>query len=177
MHIINHGTWSRYTPSPYPKDIPANVLFCSRDSDGKDWYELVREKQTFADGSAKMTVYDNIVRAVYVDESFLFPQGCMLLEQADFGGRFYNAETNTLEDPPVVIPDVPASSAKLVLADDGIYEAVEDICVNHPVVAVRIYWTTAATWQFNNPYVQAIGAEMNLSAAQMVDMFRRAALK
>lgn len=81
----------------------------------------------------------------------------------------------TLEDAP--IESVSASSAKLVLDDDGIYEAVETICVDHPVLAVRIYWTTAATWERGNPYVQAIGMEMELSDEQMDDMFRRATLK
>lgn len=81
----------------------------------------------------------------------------------------------TLEDAP--IEPVPASSAKLVLDDDGIYSAVEAICLDHPVLAVRIYWTTAATWERGNPYVQAIGAEMELSDEQMDDMFRRATLK
>lgn len=81
----------------------------------------------------------------------------------------------TLEDAP--IEPVPASSAKLVLDDDGIYSAVEAICLDHPVLAVRIYWTTAATWERGNPYVQAIGTEMELSDEQMDDMFRRATLK
>lgn len=78
---------------------------------------------------------------------------------------------------PVVIDPVPASSAKLVLDDDGIYEQVESICLNHPVAAVRIYWMSAINWDFNNAFVQAIGTEMNLSDEQMLDMFARARLK
>jgi len=72
---------------------------------------------------------------------------------------------------------VAASSAKLVLDDDGLYATVEDICQNHPVNAVRVFWESANTWVEDNAYVLAIGSELNLTAEQMHDKFARAKLK
>jgi hypothetical protein len=72
---------------------------------------------------------------------------------------------------------VDASSAKLVLDDDGLYAAVADICESHPVTAVRIFWESANTWAEDNPYVLAIGTEFNLSAEAIHSMFQRALLK
>lgn len=73
---------------------------------------------------------------------------------------------------------VAASSAKLVLADDGIYSQVETICLDPAAyVGVRIYWTSANTWVEDNPYVLAIGTELGLADSQMHNMFERALLK
>lgn len=72
---------------------------------------------------------------------------------------------------------VAASSAKLVLDDDGLYDDVEAICLDHPVNAVRIFWESANTWVEDNPYVLAIGTELGLTEAQMHDKFLRAKLK
>lgn len=84
----------------------------------------------------------------------------------------------TAHDPPAPGPiTVAASSAKLVLDDDGLYSAVAGICENHPVTAVRIFWESANTWVEDNPYVLAIGVELGLTDAQMHDMFVRAKLK
>lgn len=77
--------------------------------------------------------------------------------------------------PPVTV--VSASQAKLILDDDGIYEAVQQVCVGHPVMAVRIFWESANQWEISNPYLRAIGAEFNLSDATIADMFTRASLK
>lgn len=72
---------------------------------------------------------------------------------------------------------VAASSAKLVLDDDGLYATVEGICRNHPVTAVRIFWESANTWSEDNPYVLAIGQELGLDDAAIHSMFERALLK
>lgn len=83
-----------------------------------------------------------------------------------------------VEPEPAPIPIVvAASSAKLVLDDDGLYQQVEDICRNHPVRAVRIFWESANTWSEDNPYVQAIGVELGLSDETVHAMFERALLK
>jgi hypothetical protein len=110
MKIINHGSWSRYTPRTVPRDVPAGVMFCRRDGDGVDWYDYIHgDGAKLAGGSVKMTVLEGTVRAVNRDATALFPQGCVVLEligdvspnpQAAFGGKFYDARTNALVDPP-----------------------------------------------------------------------------
>jgi hypothetical protein len=106
MKIIDHGMWVRYVPEPWPKDMLVNVMFCKND-DGKDWYEYIKGDEFVVD-SIKMTVLEDIVRAVYRDASMLFPQGCRVLEivydpipdpQAKYGGKLYNAEANSFADP------------------------------------------------------------------------------
>lgn len=72
---------------------------------------------------------------------------------------------------------VAASSAKLVLDDDGLYAGVAAVCLAHSVKAVRIFWESANTWAENNPYVLAIGTELGLSDEQMHEKFVRALAK
>jgi hypothetical protein len=112
MTIINHGSWLRYVPEVWPKDVPGNVMFCKRD-DGTDWYDFSRK----LDGrSIWMTVHDGVVQAVSRDASMLFPQNCRLLEvvgdscadpQAKYGGKLYDAKANSFGDraPPPQQPD------------------------------------------------------------------------
>ena len=125
------------------------------------------------------------------DASRLFPQNCRLIEITGseatddeaafiaFNGKLYDPATQTISDPPVIVQPlrVAASSAKLVLDDDGLYATVEGICQTHPVIAVRVFWDSANTWVEDNAYVLAIGAELNLTTDQMHDKFVRAKLK
>lgn len=78
-----------------------------------------------------------------------------------------------------VLPYVPivvsASAAKMILDNDGIYTAVETICLAHEVNAVRIFWQSANTWREDNPYVAAIAVEMSISSEEIHNKFVRAA--
>lgn len=108
------------------------------------------------------------------------PEGALVMGDDLLGWESddYRLDQVTLPDPvPPPATVVSASQAKLVLDDDGIYEAVQQVCTNHPVMAVRIFWESANQWGINNPYVQAIGAEFNLNEAAIADMFTRASLK
>jgi hypothetical protein len=111
MNITDHGTWVRYTPDPWPKDYPSFVMFC-KNVDGIDWYDYIKSDK-LSPVSIKMTVFEDIVRAVYRDASMLFPQGCLVLEipddpvldpQAKYGGKLYDAESNSFSDPPPLSP-------------------------------------------------------------------------
>jgi hypothetical protein len=106
MKIIDHGMWLRYVPEPWPKDRPFNVMFCKR-ADGTDWYKFF---PNLAAHSIKMTVLEDIVRAVSRDASKLFPQNCRLLEivdddigdpQAKYGGKFYDSKAKSFSEPPL----------------------------------------------------------------------------
>jgi hypothetical protein len=101
MKIVDHGSWSRYTPEVRPEHLPANVLFC-KNEDGVDWYDYLRDDQ-FAPSSIKLTVLEGVVRAATRDASMLFPQNCKVLEivgdqvvdpQAKYGDMIYDAKAS-----------------------------------------------------------------------------------
>lgn len=110
LSITSHGSWVRYTPSPWPQDFPAEVLFCRRESDNIDWYAHLNAEDSFYPGSVKCTVYQNSILAATTDATRLFPQACTVIEivgytgsdpQADFGGKVYDPVANTIGDAPV----------------------------------------------------------------------------
>jgi hypothetical protein len=110
MNIIDHGSWTRYVPEKPPEGLPGNIMFCRRDSDGKDWYAYIHgEHPELGGDSIKMTVHEGIVQAVYRDATMLFPQNSLLLEitddpvadpQAKYGGKLYDGRSKRFLDPP-----------------------------------------------------------------------------
>lgn len=69
---------------------------------------------------------------------------------------------------------VSAAQACLILEDDGLLAQVEAIVAQMPKT-VQIWFARANTWERDNPYVRGIGLELELTEAQMDEMFRRAA--
>jgi hypothetical protein len=72
-------------------------------------------------------------------------------------------------------PEVTAAQAKMALFRAGLLDAVE----NEVALAyrpVQIYYSSAATWQLDHPYVQGIGAMMGLSSERMSALFQDAAI-
>lgn len=111
MNIVDQGTWSPYTPDPYPANLPHNTAFAKRDSDGLDWYAAIYgQTPLFANDSVKATVWKLpnatwMVQAVDTDVTKMFPSGCRIIEIvgytgadafADFHGQQYDPATNTL---------------------------------------------------------------------------------
>jgi hypothetical protein len=102
MKIINHGEWEAYVPDPRPEELPANILFCRRKSDGVDWYEYQKK---LTDKAVYCVVLNGKINPVFRDPSMLFPQYGTVLEIVDkdtveiiaeYAGRKYDPETNTL---------------------------------------------------------------------------------
>jgi len=81
MNIKDHGDFVRYDPTEHPLKLH-KVQFCRRVSDGRDWYEILRELR--GTDTVKMTVIDvdgdPVVMATSRDASMLFPAGCRLIE-------------------------------------------------------------------------------------------------
>lgn len=81
MDIKNHGDFAPYEPPDHPLKVH-RVMFCKRISDGRDWYELVRELRDT--NSIKMTLKrvdgDLVVMATSHDASMLFPADGTLIE-------------------------------------------------------------------------------------------------
>lgn len=111
MHVITHGTWSRYSPAALPKGAPSNTIFCRSDSDGADWYEYRRTN--FNADSVKLNAYYReeagglVVGAAVYEADRLFPDNQTVLEvtgytgndpQADFGNKLYNPADATFSD-------------------------------------------------------------------------------
>lgn len=102
MKIIDHGTWSKYTPKKGHPDAPVNTMYCRRDSDEIDWYEYQKK---FDINTIKCTVFENVIQAVTRDASAMFPQNCRVIEIFDidtpkphdvYSGKEYDPKTNTL---------------------------------------------------------------------------------
>jgi hypothetical protein len=145
MTTKNHGTWVAYRPAKHPKDAPLGAMFTRRESDGKDWYDLVNEDKPFRQSqSVKMCLRSDksnwIVCVAVYDETMLFPQaGQLILEvtdyegtdpQRDFGGKTWDQKTDTFSDPPpppptnidinTLIARIAALEAKLRENKDGV---------------------------------------------------------
>lgn len=111
MNIKDHGRWAAYRPDPRPEGLPASVLFARRESDGKDWYEYIREEGAFQEGSIKLTVFDgDVVGAAVFEADRLWPgYGQRVLEiigitsadpQKEFGNKLYDQVTSSFAEPP-----------------------------------------------------------------------------
>jgi hypothetical protein len=106
-----HGSWSRYTPDPFPPEKPSNAMFLKRDTDGVDWYDYAHAAENWTDGSAKLVVQNwggtYVVNAANTDPTFLFPAGAIILEVIGFEGdaqqfanKIVDLATDTFTDPP-----------------------------------------------------------------------------
>jgi len=114
MKIINHGTWQIYYPVHQTRtDALFNIMYSKRDKDGVDWYDYLKAKGKFMDGSVKMTCYrdhegDWVVGAANRDPTMLFPgSGQIILEITDyigedpqdhFGRKIYDPDANVFKD-------------------------------------------------------------------------------
>jgi len=106
MKIINHGEWTRYTPSVPNPNAPANTIYVRRSSDGVDWYHFVQGG--FQEDTVKMMCSfqsdEWIVDSAVFDGDRLFPAERMVLEiegysgtdpAKDFNGKAYGSKTKT----------------------------------------------------------------------------------
>lgn len=115
-----HGSWSRYTPDPFPTEKPVNTMFCKRDTDGVDWYDYAHDPKNWTDGSAKLCIQSfgtdkMVVTAVNTDPTFLFPQDGTVLEVIGFEGdadQFHNNLVDLATDSFVPPPGPPVRTVK-----------------------------------------------------------------
>jgi hypothetical protein len=114
--ILDHGKWVRYQPDRLPQGMPPNTLFARRESDGVDWYDYVRDENSFTVDSVKFTATRQDSHNGYTvglatrDPTRLFPAGALLREIVDYrggddlqleiGNKLYNPDTQTLHEPP-----------------------------------------------------------------------------
>jgi hypothetical protein len=118
--IIDHGKWEIYKPDPVPEwaaplqGLATVPVFCRRESDGKDYYEL-RKAGLYQPNSVVCTVLADadgteVVKAVFRDTSMLFPFNQRIIEiigfdpddhkpHNEFAWKVYDPETKTLSDP------------------------------------------------------------------------------
>jgi len=75
---------------------------------------------------------------------------------------------------PLPVPDVSSAQAKIQLSRAKFLSAVKDT-VAEIGGEVEIWFTDARTWQRNNPHVNEIWAGLNLSPAEIDNLFREAA--
>lgn len=66
---------------------------------------------------------------------------------------------------------VTRAQALMALYKAGILDQVKQKVAAHPLEEVRIWYENALNWTRFNPYVMAIGEEMNLTDEQIDDLF------
>jgi hypothetical protein len=162
-------------------------MFCKRDSDGIDWYDFIFfNGSPFAPGSIKITIDEtNKVMVATRDESSLFPQRMTVLEvtgddvedtQEAYSGFIYDAEANTLSAPapaPVVVEPVSPRQARLALLAAGLLDEVQ-AAVDAAGGATKITWEYATEISRTDPMIDAIGAALNMTDAQIDALFATA---
>lgn len=94
MANISHGIWELYKPETTPEGAPSSALYAKRVSDGKDWYEYLKE-HPFQPNSAVVLVNDvsdgaggseTIATGAVLDPTRTFPAGTELVEVTDYQG-------------------------------------------------------------------------------------------
>lgn len=87
----------------------------------------------------------------------------------------YQADVDAVWVEPIMDPlKVSAVSALLVLDQSGLYNLVHSAMSNHPVGAVRVWYSRTINWEENHPYIQAFGPEFGLTNEQIHDLFVQA---
>ncbi len=73
---------------------------------------------------------------------------------------------------PVEIPKVTRYQARLQLYRAGLLQQVETL-VNHPEtsIEIKIAWEDAREWEKNSPFIIALSAALNLTSAQVDNLF------
>jgi len=95
-----------------------------------------------------------------------------------FLGRIFDPQTGVLSDPPPSVPhSVTPGQATMALYKAGLLDQVRAAVAAHDLEEVRIWFSTATMWERYNPYVQAIGMELELSEEQIDDLFLAAAME
>ena len=80
-------------------------------------------------------------------------------------------------EPPAPLPSVvSASQAKIALYNAGLLEQVKTLVGAHPYEPVRIWYADANQWERGHVYVQALGAELGLTAENIDALFQAASL-
>ena len=89
------------------------------------------------------------------------------------------AAGNTPEPPSATTPPPPAvsaSQAKIALYNAGLLDQVKTLVGAHPYEPVRIWYADANQWERGHVYVQALGAELGLTAGDIDALFQAASL-
>jgi hypothetical protein len=80
------------------------------------------------------------------------------------------AAHNSNRPPPVRVETVSAAQAVVALEHTGILEAVEAVVAAYPKT-VRLWYAKAQEWKRYNPYVMGIALELDLSDADVDQLF------
>lgn len=72
---------------------------------------------------------------------------------------------------------VTRAQALMALYKAGLLQQVKDAVAAHPLEEVRIWFENSLNWERNNPYVLAIGMELELTDDQIDGLFIAAALE
>ncbi|MGY3535777.1 hypothetical protein [Bradyrhizobium sp. USDA 4452] len=185
MNIINHGTWTRYEPDPYPADLPPGVIFAKNDATGQDWYDaLYGETPLCAADSVKVTATKEAdgswrLQAANKDATKVFPIGGLLLEitgytgadpQADFGQKRYDPASNAIGAFPARARSASPRQIMLAINQFGLRTQVED-WVKTQDQDTQDNWNYATEFVEDNPLIVACVAAVGKTEAEKTALF------
>ncbi|WFU52320.1 hypothetical protein QA639_21680 [Bradyrhizobium pachyrhizi] len=185
MNIINHGTWTKYDPDPYPADLPPGILFAKSDETGRDWYDaLYGETPLFAADSVKITATKEAdgswrLQAANVDATKVFPLSQLLIEvigytgtnpQKDFGQKRFDATASTISEFPARARSASPRQIRLALNQIGLRTQVED-WVKTQDQDTQDNWNYATEFVEDNPMLVACVAAVGKTEADKAALF------
>lgn len=199
------GTWTTYKPNPWPSEMPPEVLFAKRDSDGVDWYEYLKTPDTFYDDDViAVAALENgqwIIKVATRDATRLWPAGRKVLvwtdetsddPQTKYGEKVYNG-TAIVDNSFIPVPQLISDRQFFQqLAIAGIITEEEALAANAAVIpsailtiinglpaeiqfSVKMLISGATVFEREHPMTEAIGAAYGWTANQIDDFFRAAA--
>lgn len=131
---------------------------------------------TYTIQSARFNTDDNSVAILTTAEV-----GEVLISQQDtpelWAAMLAWGTPDAYAEPPAPPPTiVSASQAKIALYNAGLLEQVKALVGAHPYEPVRIWYADANQWESGHAYVQALGAELDLTTDDIAALFLAASL-
>lgn len=188
MAIEYFGRFTTYAPETIPGGMPpemASRVVWLQNDEGEDLYEL---RKILPAGALYVTVEDDMgVRVVHDDPHHVWPaDGGNLYavsgveistDPAIHRTHLFDPATGGLTPRPAEAPSsVTRGQALMALHNAGLLASVRALVAAHDLEEVRIWFENAGVWYRNNPYVLAIGMELELSEGRIDDLFSAAAL-
>jgi hypothetical protein len=191
------GTFTAYTPDPWPEDAPRNALFLANE-DGID----LRDKLSWADPEPTGDLYLGVsndgrvvISSLDVEEGKLptglsrrvafHPEDLKAYRVAGlpnlgidgaYNRWFFVAATGEITTPEIPPRVVSRFQARRALKDFGLFAQVETMIAASGNDFLQDAWADAQEFREDSNFVQALGAELDLTPEQIGAIFDAAAL-
>ncbi|MGO4172506.1 hypothetical protein [Bosea sp. TAF32] len=184
MNYIDLGSWG----PPLKSEADGVVFARYQNESGDDWYQTVAHAPSRPTGLALCLNTDGQVVFRGDDLDQLNPANSRVVVLTDWTGsvedknalfrKVFDLATGEFIDlPPTAPAFVTRGQALMALYKGGLLQPVRDAVAAHPLEEVRIWFENSLNWERYNPYVMAVGMELELTDDQIDDLFIAAALE